>query len=261
MSALMLSLLSSLPTGSLLLGPLLTAEARAETADEIIERARSANRVDSSIQTIKMTVVGKSGSERTRELELRSRREGDVSKTYFRLLAPADVAGTQLLLVDNPGQLDEQMLYLPAYKRVNMVSGSSRRGSFVSSDFSYEDFEVREAAAGSHTLVEDKADTWVIDTSLTDSDSSYSKIRATIRKSDLVAERIEFYDRKNELLKVLTVKKTAKDGAVSLPVETEMQNVQKGTHTMLEIVSHKLNVSREDLPDDTFTRAYLERGG
>ncbi|MEZ4235866.1 MAG: outer membrane lipoprotein-sorting protein [Myxococcota bacterium] len=238
---------------------LLAVTAHAETADEVIEKARAANRVDSSIQTIKMTVVGKSGGERSRELELRSRREGDVSKTYFRLTAPSDVAGTQLLLVDNPGQTDELSLYLPAYKKVNQVAGSARRGSFVGSDFSYEDFEVREAAAGKHTMVEDNADAWVIDTALDDADSSYTKIRATIRKADLVAEKIEFYD-KDGLLKVLEVGKTVKDNGVSLPVETDMTNVKKGTHTKLESVSHELNVDKTKLPDETFTRSYLERG-
>jgi hypothetical protein len=239
---------------------LLTWAAHAETADEVVAKARAANRVDSSIQAIKMTVVGKSGAERSRELELRSRREGEVSKTYFRLTAPSDVAGTQLLLVDNPGQTDELMLYLPAYKRVNRVSGSSRRGSFVGSDFAYEDFEVREASAGKQTLVEETPEAWVIDTALDDADSSYTKIRSTIRKSDLVAEKIEFYN-KDGLLKVLEVKKTAKDGTVSLPVETEMTNVQKDTKTRLVIVSHKLNIGKEDLPDETFTQSYLERGG
>lgn len=237
----------------------LFASARAETADEVIAKARAANRIESSIQTIQMTIVSKAGSERVRDIELRSRREGEVTKTYFRLLAPSDVAGTQLLLVDNPGQLDEQLLYLPAYKRVNFVSGSARKGSFVGSDFSYEDFEVREAAVGTHIMAEDKADAWVIDTALT-GDSSYQKIRTTIGKSDLVVRKIEFFDASG-LLKVLEVKKTEKDGAVSIPVETEMTNVQKGTRTRLVISSHKLGLTKEELPDDTFTKGYLERGG
>lgn len=237
----------------------LLASARAQTADEVIQQARQANRIESSIQSIKMTIVSKSGSERIREVELRSRREGDVTKTYFRLLAPSDVAGTQLLLVDNPGQLDEQLLYLPAYKRVNFVSGSARKGSFVGSDFSYEDFEVREAAVGTHTLAEQTPEVWVIETALT-GESTYTKIRTTIGKADLVVRKIEFFDASG-LLKVLEVKKTEKDGTVSIPVETEMVNVQKGTKTRLQIVSHKLNVTKEELPDDTFTRAYLERGG
>jgi hypothetical protein len=237
----------------------LLATARGQTADEVIQKARAANRIESSIQTIKMTIASKSGSERIREVELRSRRDGEITKTYFRLLSPSDVAGTQLLLVDNPGQLDEQLLYLPAYKRVNFVSGSARKGSFVGSDFSYEDFEVREAAVGTHTLAEQNAEAWVVETALT-GESSYTKIRTTIGKSDLVVRKIEFYDTSG-LLKILEVKKVTKEGTVSVPIETEMTNVQKGTKTKLEIVAHKLGLTKEELPDETFTRAYLERGG
>lgn len=237
----------------------LLATARGQTADEVIQKARDANRIESSIQTIRMSIATKSGSERIREVELRSRRDGDVTKTYFRILSPSDVSGTQLLLIDQPGQLDEQLLYLPAYKRVNLVSGSARKGSFVGSDFSYEDFEVREAAVGTHTLVEDTPEAWVVETALT-GEQSYTKIRATIGKEDLVVRRIEFYDLTG-LLKVLEVKRVVKDGAITLPVETEMTNVQRGTRTRLEIVAHKLGVSQEELPDETFTRAYLERGG
>jgi hypothetical protein len=237
----------------------LSVLAQAQTADEVIAKAREANRIDSSLQMIKMTIVASNGLERLREVELRSRREGELTKSYFRIVSPSDVAGTQLLLIDNPGQLDEQLLYLPSFKRVNLVSGSARKGSFVGSDFAYEDFEIREAAVGVHSLAEDTPERWVVETALV-GETSYTKVRTTIRKSDLVIQKVEFYDSKG-LLKVLEVKRTSKEGTVSLPVETEMVNVQKGTRTILEIVSHRLNVPREELPDDTFTRAFLERGG
>ncbi|MEQ1505799.1 MAG: outer membrane lipoprotein-sorting protein [Myxococcota bacterium] len=243
-----------------LLLALFASPAQAETPDEVIAKAREANRVESSIQTIRMTIASKSGSERVREVELKSRREGDVVKSYMRITSPADIAGTQLLLVDNPGKSDQQMLYLPAYKRVNFISGAGRKGSFVGSDFSFEDFEIREAAGGTHKITSDTAEAWVVETTLTDSDTSYTKISATIGKADLVVKKVEFYDATG-LLKVLEVTKTAKDGAVTLPIETTMTNVQKGTKTKLEIVAHKLNVPKTELPDDTFTQAYLERGG
>lgn len=233
--------------------------ARAETADEVVAKARAANRVDSAVQTVRMTIVSKSGSERVRELELKSRRDGEVVKTYLKLTSPSDVAGTQLLLVDNPGKVDEQLLYLPAYKRVNHISGSARKGSFVGSDFSYEDFEIRAAAEGSHTLVEETAEAWVIETTPSEG-SQYAKIRAHIGKADLVARKVEFFDAAGPV-KVLEVKRTVVENGVTLPVETEMSNVSKGTRTRLEITKHQLNVGQDLLPDATFTSAFLEQGG
>jgi Outer membrane lipoprotein-sorting protein len=232
--------------------------AHAETADEVIAKARAANRVESSIQTIRMTIVSKSGAERNRELQLRSRREGDVVKTYMRIMSPSDVAGMQLVMVDNPGKLDEQLLYTPAFKQVNQISGSSRKGSFAGSDFTYEDLEIREAATGTHAMAEETAEAWVVETVMAPG-SSYTKIRSTIGKADLVIRKVEFFDASG-LLKVLVVTKTEKEGTVTIPVETELTNLKQGTRTRLVITAHRLGVSKSELPDETFTRAYLERG-
>ena len=232
--------------------------ARAETADEVVAKAREANQVESSIQTVKMTIVSKTGSERVRDLELRSRRDGETVSSYIELTSPTDVAGTKMLMIDHPDQTDEQLMYLPAYKRVNRISGAQRKGSFVGSDFTYEDMEIRQAAEGKHTLVEENADVWVIETIPTDS-PQYSKIRSHISKSDHLARKVEFFDDKGEAVKVLDVGKTAQEGTVTIPLESTMTNVQKGTKTVLAITAHKLNVSAEELPAETFTPAFLER--
>lgn len=233
--------------------------ARAETADEVIAKVRAANRVESSIQTVQMTLVSKTGSSRTREIELRTRREGDVVKTHMKMLAPSDVAGIQFLMVDNLGKPDEQYQCLPALHKVNQISGSARKGDFVGSDFTYEDLEIREAASGTHTLAGDTAEAWTIETQVAPG-GAYSKIRSTIYKSDMIIHKVEFFDTAGALVKVLEVEQTAKDGAVTLPVRTKMTNVQKGTKTLLEITKHRIGVPKTELPDDTFTRAYLERG-
>lgn len=228
----------------------------AETADEIIEKAQAANRVDSAIESVKMTIVGKSGSERVQELQLKSRREGDASKTYMKVTSPSDLAGTQLLMID--AATDETMVYLPSIGRVNLISGAGRKGQFVGSDLTYEDLEIRDNIQGQRTLVEDRADAWVVDVAM--SDGSYEKVRATIGKVDLVMKKVEFYA-EGAVVKTIDVVRTAQDGTVTLPVETVVTNHARGTHTKLEIVSHQLNVGKDALPDETFTRAWLERGG
>lgn len=232
--------------------------ASADTAEEIVDRARAANQVESSIQTLRMVVVSKSGSERVKELELRSRRKEDRVSSYIEVKAPSDVAGTKLLMIDHDDQPDEQLTYLPIYKRVNQMSGSSRKGAFIGSDFSYEDLDIREAAEGEHTLVEENDTTWVIDTVPSDS-PQYSRIRSHITRADNVARKVEFFDKKGEPLKLLEVLSVAVSDGVSLPVSSKMSNLQRRTHTTLEITEHQLNVSEEVLPDETFTSAYLER--
>lgn len=239
-----------------LLIPLLSS-ARAETPSEIVARARTANRVESAIETLRMTLVDKSGSQRALDFEIRSRRTGEVSKAYMKFTSPSDQAGTQFLLIDNPTGADERLVYLPTLKRVTMVTGGTG-GRFVGSDFTFEDLAIRDAVTGTHTLVEDTAESWVIDTAMTD--GSYTRIRSTIGKADLVLRKVEFFDAKGPI-KVLQVVRTEKDGAITLPVETEMSDLRRGTRTKLVILSHQLNVPLEKLPNDTFSSDFLERGG
>jgi outer membrane lipoprotein-sorting protein len=236
----------------------LISTAHAETPDEILGKVRAANHVDGSIETMTMTIYPKSGSPQNRQAELRTRRDGDTTKTYLKVLSPSDQAGTQLLQIDAPGTAnDQQMVYLPAFKKVNLISGASQKGAFLGSDFTFEDLKLRDSAmGGASTLVEDAADHWTLETTLTG--GSYAKIRTTIGKADLVLHKVEFYDA-NGVVKVLEVKKFEKDGNFNIPVETEMTTVAKGTHTTLAITSHKLNPSKTELPDDTFTQAYLQR--
>ncbi len=75
---------------SLLLTALLTA--RAETPEEIIERARETQQVENAIQQMRMVLVSRSGTERSRELEMRTRRDGEILSSYARFSHPADVA-------------------------------------------------------------------------------------------------------------------------------------------------------------------------
>lgn len=235
----------------------LLSPAHAVTADEVVAKARAANQVQSSIQHVRMTLVAKSGSTRVKELDLKSRKAGDVNQTYMRITAPSTEAGVSLLLVDKPGTADEQLLYMPANKQVMMISGSSRKGNFVGSDFAYEDFEFRDATVGGMTLAEDTADAWVLE--VAPQSSAYTKVRVTIGKTNLVISKVEFFDA-NGLLKVLEVKRTEVDNGVTIATLTEMTNVVKGTKTILEVTAHQLNVGPDVLPDETFTRGFLERG-
>jgi outer membrane lipoprotein-sorting protein len=238
----------------------LSTPAFAETAEEIMDKARAARQVDNSIQSVKMIIVSKSGSERVRELELKMKRDGDIRKSLAKFTAPSDVAGTQLLLVDHPDTVDEQLLYMPAIKRTNRISGKARKGSFMGSDFAYEDMEMSDPPDASHAVSSENETVWVIDTTPGEN-SSYGRILTHVTKADFVPRKIEFFDDDGAALKILEVSKTELDGELTLAVESTMKNLQKGTATKLIVLEHQLNVPTEDLPDEVFTKAHMEKGG
>lgn len=229
-----------------------------QTADEIVARARSANQVERSIQSVTMTIVGKGGSERVRKIELRSRRDDTSTASYIEVKSPADLAGTKLLDRESDGK-EEQFLKLGSFPGVKRISGSGKRSSFLGSDFTYEDLAIREVAKGSHALVADEAQTWVIETIPADS-PQYAKIRAHVSKADLVARKVEFFDKKDgALVKVLEVTETAKTGDTTLPRRTVMRNVQKDRRTELRVTEQRVDVPESELPAEVFTPEYLTR--
>ncbi len=236
----------------------LVLSARAETADQVIERARAANQVQSAVESLRMTINSKGGGSRVKEFELKSRRDADTNKSLLRVTAPSGEAGTLLLTLDHTTAADEQMMYMPAFKRVNYISGDAKKGAFMGSDFSYEDLAIRDAAASGWTMAEDGAEAWILEGTGAQG-SAYTKIRLHVLKSNLLVNKVELFDGKG-LLKVLEVKRTETENGVTIPVETVMTNVQKGSSTTIEVTAHQLNVGQDVLPDETFTKAYLERG-
>ena len=237
-----------------------TLTASAETPEEIIDRARQAQSIDNAVQQIRMVMVSRSGSERTRELEMRTRRDGDVVSSYARFSHPADVAGTQLVMVDHPNQVDEQMLYLPALQRVHRIAGKARSGAFMGSDFSYEDLEVSSAASATHTLLSEDDTLWTIET-IPGADSSYSRIVSHVSKSDFIPRKIEYFDQRGDPFKLLEVLSVADDNGSTIPTRSQMRNLKKGTSTILEIQEYRLNVPLDEIPEETFTAAFMERNG
>lgn len=243
---------------SLLFALLLSSPAFAASPEEIMREVRDANQVDSSVQKVEMVIVSKSGSERARTMEMKTKRKGEVRMTLARVTAPSDEAGTQLLLVDNPGQVDEQLFYLPSTKQTMRVSGKARKGAFLGSDFAYEDFEL-DPNTGTHTLVEETEASWVIDTDPGD-DSQYGRLRTTVDRAKKVATKVEFFDEEGAALKVLEVKETASEGGKTLARLSEMTNLKKGGKTVLKVLEQQVDVGDEALPDEVFTKAYMERG-
>ena len=239
---------------------LFSTNSHALTPEEIIDKAGDVQRVDNGIQQMHMILVSKNGSKRERQFEMRVRKDGDVVRSYVRFSHPSDVAGTQLVVVDNPDRVDEQLLYLPALKKTNRIAGKARSGSFMGSDFSFEDLEVSANNASKHTLISEDETTWVVD-SIPGGTSSYSRIRAHVTKSDYLPRKVEFFDKHGKPKKTLTITKTANDNGTVFPTHSIMKNLSRGTQTEMIVTEWKLNVPAEEIPEETFTVGYLERNG
>ena len=134
--------------------------------------------------------------------------EGDGDKSMFVFDQPRDVRGTALLIHGHPEAQDDQWLYLPALKRVKRISSSTRSGSFMGSEFSYEDMGNPEVQKYSYRYLRDEpCGEWtctVTEQVPVDRKSSYSRQLVWQDNADLRTWKVEYFDRKDSHLKTLT---------------------------------------------------------
>ena len=92
-----------------------------------------------------MTLRNKQGEETTRYFRGKTLEvNDDGDKTLFIFDSPRDVKGTATLTFTHKIGPDDQWLYLPALKRVKRITSENRSGSFVGSEFAYEDLGSQE---------------------------------------------------------------------------------------------------------------------
>jgi len=93
----------------------------------------------SSISKTTMLLRNAEGDENLRKLEMRKLEGKNGDKSLLVFLYPNDLKDTKLLSYEVIGGDDKQWLYLPAIKRVKRISSRNKSGSFMASEFSYED--------------------------------------------------------------------------------------------------------------------------
>jgi len=245
-------------------GLLLAGLALALSGAEVMQKVAAKPRPATMHGKMEMRLVDKHGRELTRVLETWSKQEGDVEKKLIKFLAPADVKGTSFLVISRNGQ-DEMKLYLPALKRVRRIAGGQKKGSFMGSDFSYDDIsnlgKIEVDDYENKLLREEElngAKTYVVEARpKAGVDSSYDKQVLWVRADDFVPVRIEFYQ-KGKLVKVMTLDHVQKfaGGKYLMPTHMVMENVKSKHKTELTMSDLELDV---DIPDSVFSERFMKR--
>lgn len=186
------------------------AETPAEKGLEIaLEADRRTSGFGDLTAQMEMVLRNKEGRESLRNIRVRvMETDGDGDKSLTIFDSPRDVKGTALLTYTHKVGDDDQWLYLPALKRVKRISSRNKSGSFMGSEFSFEDMGSQEVEKYTYAYLGDEKvnglDCFVVERYPNDKkNSGYSRIVSWLDTKEYRAWKEDYYDKKNRLLKTL----------------------------------------------------------
>ncbi len=159
---------------------------------------------------LRMTLRSARGNATERALRIRQLEmpdDGDRVLVVFD--TPANIRGTALLSHGRLAGQDDQWLFLPALNRVKKIASRNKTGPFLGSEFSFEDLSPPVLEKFSYRYVEDAVlegvPCHVVDRFPLDEHSGYARQRVWLDVAHLTIRRIEFTNRREAVVKVLTV--------------------------------------------------------
>ena len=212
---------------------------------------------------LEMILRNRHGQESRRHIRIRTLEvENDGDKSLMIFDTPKDVKGTAFLTFSHKNKDDDQWLYLPALKRVKRISSRNKSGSFMGSEFSYEDIASQEVEKYTYKWLRDEPfaghDCFVVaDYPVDTKNSGYTRQVTWRDKDEYRLWKVEYYDRKGAKLKTLTL-----DGYKKYldkfwrPDTMHMVNHQNGKSTELLWSAYRFQVG---LKDSDFNKNSLKR--
>lgn len=205
----------------------------------------------SSEAKMSMTLINASGSKRERSMYMKVLEKEGGNKSLMEFLTPSDVKGTKFLSYEHAAKDDDQWLYLPALKRVKRIASRNKSGSFMGSEFSYEDlsaFNIDKYNYSGEAEVVELNGKKVYKSVRTpkSKDSGYTKQVSYVDMQTFLAQKVEYYDRNKELLKVSTFSEYKKLDGLWRVGRIKMLNVQNDKQTILQWSDEKIKLGLKE---------------
>jgi hypothetical protein len=229
----------------------------------IVRNSRDRIKADTVFTQSRMTITAKDGTVSEREMEQYSKDGPKGNRAVIVFLRPAGVAGTRFLTVENPGAADDRWILLPPLKNARRILASGGSGSFLGTDFSYDDISSadRNVELDNHSLLREENYNgnlcYVVESVPKDSSYQYSKMVQWIDKASRINYKIDLYDKRGTLVKVLEILGFKEVQGRLSPMVTRMKTLETNTFTTINVETLKYD---ENIPEGFFTIRFLETG-
>ena len=235
----------------------------AQDAVSIMNSAKNRIKIDTISSRSRMVITAKNGSTTERVIDQYSKDGPNGGRTVIVFQRPANVAGTRFLTMDNAAGGTDQWIYLPNLGKVRRIAASESGGSFMGTDFSYDDisFVDREISLDNHTLLREESFNgnacYVVQSVPKDSTYQYSKTLSWVDKESFLIYKSEMYNRRGEAAKAMEMSNFKDVQGRLTPMLTKISTIGAGTSTTIYLDIIKYD---DPIPDAVFTAAYLETG-
>lgn len=195
------------------------------------------------------TKQGKESKRKMKSQGLEKLEDGDKSIIIFN--HPKDVKGIALLTHSHKVDNDDQWIYFPARKRVRRIASDNKSGPFMGSEFAYEDLSSQEVEKYTYKFIKDDEyngmPVYISERYPVDENSGYTRQIVTMDKEHFRVQKLEFYDRKESLLKTLEFSdyKQYLD-KYWRPAKMHMVNHQTGKETVLTFEPYEFGKGLQD---------------
>jgi outer membrane lipoprotein-sorting protein len=182
------------------------------------------------------------------------------SRAVIRFMAPPEVKGVALLVVNHPDRASDQWMWTPAIERDRRIALQDRSTRFFGTDFSFEDLEERDVSQFDYVLQgEETIDgvvCWKIEsTPKRTKTSQYTRSLVWIRKDSYAFARIENYQ-KDRLVRRLNYSDIQNVQGIWTARQMEMFDLTRGSRTRLTLDKLQYNLP---LKEEDFTLQAIRR--
>lgn len=234
------------------------------TGRDIMEMVEEKDSPNSAHALVELNITEADGSVKNRVIEMWSKEDDDeLSNQIMVFRAPASVKNTRFLIKEN-GDGDDKWIFLPALGKARRIAASDGESSFMGTEFTYDDMSSRDIDDYTYKYLGDETvdgyDCYMVEATPIDlDDNQYSKTVAWIVKDEdiLTPIKMELYNKKGELNKILTIDELEKIEGYWIPNSTTMKNILNNRAST--ILNKKIELDQKTNPA-LFGKRFLTTG-
>lgn len=235
---------------------------------EIMKKSRDQSKLSGLEAKTTLDIFDGKGNKRTRETTMASRIYPDgTEKRVIVFLAPADVKGTSMLIVDYENKQDEMWIFMPVLRKSRKIVSTEKSKSFMGSEFSNADLAVGNlddftySLEGTETVEGENC--WKIKvtpvTPAVASENGISFKTTWISQRDYMPRKTQFTSQDGQLYKDLVyggIKLMDPKNNKYFITHMEVKNLKNGRYSVMNMDQVSFNPT---VKEDYFTLAFIEK--